>query len=161
MTTETKWYVRLDNGTVQGPYRESQIRQGISRGKLVAPMRLRQGESGWIRVSRVKDLFAKLDQSGFYLRDRNNCISGPFTKTRLAALIQSKQLPADTQVRCGRKGVWTSAALPHQHAPAPSIRTKADVPAAPVMKLRSDSWLDYFQLWATNVFLPSTASANA
>lgn len=156
----TAWYVRLDSGAISGPYSETQIRSGLRSGKIEDGMRIRQGNSSWICVSKVRQLFANLHAQGMYVRF-NDRVHGPFTRSRLDTITPG--LPPESWIREGIDGAWQPfhqqstdgefgkakrsgpRSFPLENSsqqpnPPANSGTARKVPAAPVMKLRTPNW---------------------
>lgn len=102
------WYIRLADGRIQGPYSEGQIRRGIQQGTIRAEMMIRQASSAWINAIRVKQLFDRLDNEGFYLRFASGEVAGPFTEERVRSMIASGDLPTVFSIRRGKSAEWTT-----------------------------------------------------
>ena len=103
---KTKWYLRHEDGRICGPFSEGRIKEGIQRGKIAEPMRIRQGESGWIRVDKVRRLFNSLQSEGIFVRDKRQQVFGPFTADRFKAMQRFERLPKIYWWRQG-DGPWT------------------------------------------------------
>ena len=146
----TSWFVKVSDGDVHGPFRENQIRRGLATGRIADTMQLRQGDSPWTDAIQVKLLFKQLAEEGFYLKNEANEVYGPFTRDRVLELHAAGHLPAVYWVRHRSSGPWTrvrssrvkSAALGEQRRDDRAVT--AQVPAAPVMKLRNRSWIGEF-----------------
>ncbi len=102
------WYIRLADGRIQGPYKEVQIRRGIQQGTIRAEMMIRQANSAWIDAIRVKQLFDRLDNEGFYLRFASGEVAGPFTEERVRSMSASGDLPPVFLIRRGKSAAWTT-----------------------------------------------------
>lgn len=146
----TSWFVRVSDGVVCGPFREIQIRRGFETGKIADTMQIRQGKSPWTDAKTVKLLFQQLADQGFYLKNELNEVYGPFTKNRVLELDSAGQLPAAYWIRHRSDGPWTPIHSPESNSVLSDDlqNKKAElrpyVPAAPVMKLRSRSWIKVF-----------------
>lgn len=160
----TKWFVLLGDSRVCGPFSESQIRLGIEHGKVTDEMRIRQGESDWIRVAKVRRLFDSLKTDGLYYRNMAHQVFGPFTSTRLQAMRSANQLPIVYWLRQGLHGTWKlidrtqGVRTPQVRRPPASMgrlptkqsrigscvpserKSRPQIPPAPVMKLRGGPW---------------------
>ncbi len=139
----TTWHVLLGDGNVSGPYSECQIRNGIEEGKIADPMRVRQGQSPWIRVSKVKALFESLDDRGFFIRDAQQKIYGPFTEARIQAMSRSNGLPLVYWLRKGKHGPWECVdrqPTPEVDEPTQTISESVPLQPAPSIVVTADSF---------------------
>lgn len=159
------WYIKLRNETVFGPFVEHQIRQGLEAGRITSKMLIRQDDSPWTDANRVREMFMKLDDTGFYIRNETGSVFGPFTKDRILEMDADGELPPVYGLRQGTRNEWavidSSRSRPFNltfsrrktsapsSTPAAAAKTeqsdlpvdedptaKPVVPAAPVMRLR-------------------------
>jgi len=138
----TTWHVLIGDDSVCGPYTECQIRNGIQQGKIADPMRVRQGQSPWLRVSKVRAIFGTLDEQGFFIRDEKRSVFGPFTASRLQAMKIGNNLPLVYWVRKGKHGKWER--VDRRPAPEPdeytqTVSESVSATSAPEILVTADS----------------------
>lgn len=152
------WYIKLRNETVFGPFVEHQIRQGLEAGRITSKMLIRQDDSPWTDANRVREMFTKLDDKGFYIRNETGSVFGPFTKHRILEMDADGELPPVYGLRQGTDSEWTVIDSTRSRpfnltfskrttaTPSPAAKSESHaendetakpiVPAAPVMRLR-------------------------
>ena len=143
----TRWYLKSPLGKVSGPLNEDQIRAALLRRS--DQVQVRQERGTWLPASFVRQQFQRLDQKGFYIRDGQGQIFGPFTKQRVLELNRANQLPGTYWIRQGHSSRWTEISTQLRRSPAlPPTNERSMrpiIPPAPVMKLRGAGWLSLFR----------------
>ena len=101
------WFVQT-RGELFGPLKEAEVRTFVLDQDLDPDTRVRQGESDYFPVSRIRDMFTVLQERGWYVLDRDTTF-GPYTGDRLLTLVASGFFPAKRiLVRQGTEGAWVS-----------------------------------------------------
>ncbi len=101
------WYLQ-QNGEEVGPLTETALRQMIQQGGVDDQAEARQGDSKYFPIADIKDMFAALNEGGWYVLEDGNTF-GPYLAERLEALMASGFFAQDRAlVRCGQVGDWAT-----------------------------------------------------
>lgn len=99
------WYLKQGN-QVQGPLSEAVIRSILLQYRYNEDTMVQQGSSGFFPAAKMRDLFEKLDQEGWYIK-LGDTTHGPYTGEKIKGLLVTGFFPKrEILIRRGHDQPW-------------------------------------------------------